>query len=181
LLNIKAKPGVDIQVLKDEVTGIMRSARRLKPTEESNFALNELSMLSQVLDSVFGVVNIAGFIIGIFALIVGMFSVANIMFVSVKERTNIIGIKKALGAKRYIILLEFLIEAIILCLIGGIIGLVLVFGILKLISAVIPFQMFLSFTNLLTGVIASIFVGVISGIIPAFLASKLDPVVAMRG
>lgn len=181
MLNIKAKPDVDVQDLKGEITSILRASRRLKPTEDENFALNELSALSGILDSVFGVMNIVGILIGMFALIVGMFSVANIMFVSVKERTNIIGIKKALGAKRFIILLEFLIESIILCLIGGIIGILFVVGVLSVISSLIPFEMFLSTSNLVAGVTISIIVGIISGIIPAIQASKLDPVVAMRG
>ncbi|HOY13005.1 MAG TPA: ABC transporter permease, partial [Saprospiraceae bacterium] len=120
MLNIKAKDGVELEELKGEVTGIIRANRRLSPRAEDNFSINELSMLSQVLDSVFGIINLAGVMIGIFALIIGMFSVANIMFVSVKERTGIIGIKKAIGAKSSVVLLEFLIEAIILCLIGGV-------------------------------------------------------------
>lgn len=180
MLNIKAKSGVDLEELKGETASIIRAVRRLKPMEDSNFALNELSMLSQVLDSVFKVLNFAGFLIGVFALVVGMFSVANIMFVSVKERTSIIGIKKALGAKRFIILLEFLIEAVILCLIGGLIGLVLVFITLKLISLAIPFAMTLSFSNILIGVLSSVIVGIISGILPALQASGMDPVEAIR-
>lgn len=180
MLNIKAKAGVDLEELKGETASIIRAVRRLKPMEDNNFALNELSMLSQVLDSVFKVLNFAGFLIGVFALVVGMFSVANIMFVSVKERTSIIGIKKALGAKRFIILLEFLIEAVILCLIGGLIGLVLVFITLKLISLAIPFAMTLSFSNILIGVLSSVIVGIISGILPALLASGMDPVEAIR-
>jgi putative ABC transport system permease protein len=180
LLNIKAKPNVDLVNLKGEITGIIRAERRQKPLEKDNFALNELSMLSQVLDSVFGVLNLAGFVIGVFALIVGMVSVANIMFVSVKERTNIIGIKKALGAKRFVILMEFLIEAIILCVIGGIIGLILVYISLTLISLVIPFKMSLSLFNVMIGVGTSIAVGIIAGIIPASQASGMDPVEAIR-
>jgi putative ABC transport system permease protein len=180
MLNIKAKAGVDLEELKGETASIIRAVRRLKPMEDSNFALNELSMLSQVLDSVFKVLNFAGFLIGVFALVVGMFSVANIMFVSVKERTSIIGIKKALGAKRFIILLEFLIEAVILCLIGGLIGLLLVFITLKLISLAIPFAMTLSFSNILIGVLSSVIVGIISGILPALQASGMDPVEAIR-
>ncbi|MEE9438080.1 MAG: ABC transporter permease [Saprospiraceae bacterium] len=181
LLNVKAKPTVEIKDLKDELTGILRSARKLKPLEDENFALNELSMIAQILDSVFGVLNFAGIIIGGFALVVGMFSVANIMFVSVKERTNIIGIKKALGAKRFMILLEFLIEAIILCLLGGIMGLALVYGTMKFISITFDFEMYLSFSNVILGVVVSIVVGIISGLIPAVQASNMDPVVAMRG
>lgn len=181
MLAAKVTPGVDLDEFKGELTGILRAKRRLRPSEKNNFELNELSMLSQVLDSVFGVLNLAGFIIGIFALIVGMFSVANIMFVSVKERTNIIGIKKAIGAKREIILLEFLIEAIILCLFGGIIGLVMVYAVLTAISNLVPeFPMNLSILNLAIGVFTSVIVGIISGLIPAMQASRLDPVEAMR-
>ncbi len=180
MLNVKAAQGVEMTELKGEIASIIRSVRRLKPLEGDNFALNELSMLAQVLDKVFSVLNIAGFIIGIFALVVGMFSVANIMFVSVKERTSIIGIKKALGAKRYIILMEFLIEAIILCILGGLIGLALVFIILKIISMLIPFAMTMSLTNMAIGVFSSIIVGIISGILPALQASGMDPVEAIR-
>lgn len=180
MLTIKAKPNVSMDDLKGEVTGIIRAERRQKPLEADNFSLNELSMLSQVLDKVFGVLNIAGLIIGIFALIVGMVSVANIMFVSVKERTNIIGIKKALGAKRFIILMEFLIESIILCILGGMIGLILVFITLKLISLMIPFKMSLSIFNIMIGVGTSIIVGIIAGIIPASQASAMNPVDAIR-
>ncbi len=179
-LSVRAKPNVELADLKDELTGIIRSKRRLKPIEDNNFALNEISMLSQILDKIFGVVNIAGMLIGVFALIVGMFSVANIMFVSVKERTNIIGIKKALGAKRIVILSEFLLEAIILCLIGGVVGIFLVHLILKLVSSIISLNLFLTYGNAMLGFSASIVVGVISGIIPALLAASLDPVEAIR-
>lgn len=180
MLCIKASSASELTELKGEIASIIRSERQLKPLEKDNFSLNELSMLTQVLDNVFKVINLAGFIIGIFALIVGMFSVANIMFVSVKERTSIIGIKKALGAKRYIILMEFLIEAVILCFIGGIIGLIFVFITLKVISLVIPFTMSMSITNIAIGVLSSVVVGIISGILPALQASGMDPVEAIR-
>jgi len=180
MLTIKAKPGVEMTEFKGEIASIIRSVRRQRPLEADNFSLNELSMLSQVLDSVFKVLNIAGLIIGIFALIVGMVSVANIMFVSVKERTSIIGIKKALGAKRYIILMEFLIESIILCILGGLIGLILVFVSLWVISMLIPFKMSLSVLNVAIGVGTSIVVGIIAGIIPASQASAMNPVEAIR-
>ena len=182
MLSVKTAAGYSIEDMEDEVTGILRGIRRLKPKEDNNFALNKLTMLSGVLDSVFGVMNTVGIIIGMFALLVGAFSVANIMFVSVKERTNIIGIKKALGAKKYIILLEFLIEAIILCLIGGIIGLILVAGVLKAISSIpdMAFEMYLSPGNMIIGLVGSAIIGILAGVIPAWQAARMDPVIAIR-
>ncbi|MEM6967257.1 MAG: ABC transporter permease [Bacteroidota bacterium] len=181
-LAIKAKKGVQLEDLEAELTGVLRASRRLKPKEESNFALNKLTMLSGVLDGFFGVMSTVGWAVGGFALLVGMFSVANIMFVSVKERTNIIGIKKALGAKRYIILLEFLIEAIILCLLGGMFGLLLVMGALKIFSSIpgMAFEIYLSAENMIFGVSISVLIGMLAGAIPAFLAAKMDPVMAIR-
>jgi len=181
-LAVKAKEGVNLDDLEDEIIGVLRSSRRLKPKEENDFALNKLTMLSSLLDGFFGVMSTVGWAIGGFALLVGMFSVANIMFVSVKERTNIIGIKKALGAKRYIILLEFLIEAIILCLVGGAFGLLLVMLTLKGISSIesMTFEMYLSYENMMFGVGVSVLIGVLAGVIPAFLAAKMDPVSAIR-
>ena len=182
MLSVKTADGYTIEDMEDEVTGLLRGARRLKPREENNFALNKLTMLSGLLDSVFGVMNTVGIIIGMFALLVGAFSVANIMFVSVKERTNIIGIKKALGAKKYIILLEFLIEAIILCLIGGVIGLLLVAGVLKGISSIpdMAFEMYLSSGNVIIGLVGSAIIGILAGVIPAWQAARMDPVIAIR-
>ncbi len=179
-LVVRGKEGVDNEDLKGELTGILRSHRRLRPKDKDNFSLMELSSLNKVLDGFFSVMNKAGIFIGGFALIVGMFSVANIMFVSVKERTNIIGIKKALGAKKYVILTEFLIEAIVLCIIGGCIGLLVSFGVIQLISSLLDFKMQLTFKNAFTGLIISVAVGIFSGIIPAYLASRLDAVVAIR-
>lgn len=179
-LVVKAKPNVELEDLKSELTGILRAHRRLRPIEEDNFSLMEISALNQLLEGFFGTLNIAGLIIGLFALFVGMFSVANIMFVSVKERTNIIGIKKALGAQNIIILFEFLIEAIILCMIGGAFGLLVSYGLITVLSNVLGFPMTMTFANALLGILISIGVGIISGIIPAIMASILDPVEAMR-
>ena len=162
------------------MTGVLRTQRKLKPKEENNFALNTQSILAGLLDQLFGVINLVGWVIGVFAILVGMVSVANIMFVSVKERTNIIGIKKALGARRSVILLEFLIESIILCILGGIVGLALVYGLLLVLEDSMPFPIYLDWMNVLFGVILSIIVGVISGFIPAFRAAHMDPVVAIR-
>lgn len=181
-ISIKAAENITNEQLIGDVTGIIRSHRKLKPKEESNFALNEVSIMGEFLDSFFGVLNFMGLIVGGFAIFVGAFSVANIMFVSVKERTNIIGIKKAIGAKGYIILLEFLIESIILCLVGGFMGLILVFMVVQIISSLdsIGFNIFLSFTNVLIGLAWAVGIGIVAGIIPAFIASRMDPVVAIR-
>ncbi len=177
---VKARPGVSIEDMKDELTGVLRSIRRIPPMEEDNFALNTLSILSSLFDKVFKSINMVGFVIGIFALIVGAFSVANIMFVSVKERTAMIGIKMALGAKRFFILLEILIEAIVLCIAGGLIGLLFIWLATLAISKVLDFHIFLSVSNIITGIVTSMVVGLVSGFVPAWQASKLDPVEAMR-
>jgi len=180
IIMVRAKEGVTNAELIDELTGIMRSIRKLKPTADDNFALNQLSMLSQAFDGIFGVLNMAGFIIGIFSIIVGGFSIANIMFVSVKERTPLIGIQKALGAKNYFILLQFLFESIFLCLLGGAVGLLLIFLGTLILSSLLDFEVVLSLGNIILGISISVAIGLISGIIPAVIASRLDPVEAIR-
>ena len=177
---VKTKEGISIEGMLDELTGIMRAHRRLAPLEEDDFSFNQLSLLTKILDGFFGVLNGLGIIIGGFAMFVGMFSVANIMFVSVKERTSIIGIKKALGAKKFVILTEFLIESVFLCLVGGIIGLGLTFLAVTLLSGIIDFDLHLSLENIITGITVSVIVGIISGFIPALQASNMDPVEAIR-
>lgn len=179
-ISVKAKDGVRLETLQAELTGVLRSRRRLKPIEESNFALNTLSIVSQLFDSVFGIIRLVGYLIGFFAILVGGFSVANIMFVSVKERTRLIGIKKALGAKNYVILMEFLVESIILCLIGGLVGLFLVILGAQLATSIAEYEIFLSFGNAVRGLLIATASGVIAGIIPAYGASKMVPVEAIR-
>jgi putative ABC transport system permease protein len=177
---VKAKPGVDLEEMKDEITGVLRGERRLRPREDNNFSLNTLSILSGLFDSLFGTLNAVGIFIGGFALLVGMFSVANIMFVSVRERTSLIGIKMALGAKRWFILLEILIEAIAICILGGLFGLLLIWLVTYGISKAIDFDIHLSFSNAAWGIATSVIVGILSGLIPAAQASRMDPVEAIR-
>lgn len=177
---VKARDGVRLETLKAELTGILRTQRRLKPVEDNNFELNTLSIVSQLFENIFGVIRFAGFFIGIFAIIVGGFSVANIMFVSVKERTRLIGIKKALGAKQYVILMEFLVESIILCLIGGMVGLILVILAAKAATSIAEYEIFLSAYNAFLGLSIATASGVLAGIIPAYRASKMVPVEAIR-
>jgi putative ABC transport system permease protein len=179
-INVKARKDVSLDQLKNELTGILRAHRKIRPSEENNFELNTLSILSGILTNIFGVIRIAGFVIGIFAIIVGGFSVANIMFVSVKERTHLIGVKKALGAKQLVILTEFLVEAVLLCLVGGFIGLGLVYLATLAITALADFPIFLDINNMLMGLFISTLTGVVAGIIPAYRAAGLDPVEAMR-
>jgi putative ABC transport system permease protein len=177
---VKAKPLYSNAEVKDEITGAMRSIRKLKPSAEDNFAVNETDILTKGFDSIFDVMSIAGWIIGGFSLLVGGFGIANIMFVSVRERTNIIGIQKSLGAKRYFILFEFLFEAIILCLIGGAFGLLLVYLGTVIVAASFDMNLTLTAGNIVLGIFVSATIGLISGYIPAYMASKLDPVVAIR-
>ncbi|GAA0563984.1 ABC transporter permease [Chitinophaga japonensis] len=177
---VKAASGVDLRQLKDELKGVLRAAHRLRPTEEDDFSLNEITTLSSNLAGLFAALNIGGGIIAIFALIVGGFGIANIMFVTVKERTNIIGLKKAIGARRSVIMMEFLLEAILLCLIGGGLGLLFVYTGTLLAGGSQSFAISLSAKNVILGLSISGIVGILAGFIPAFTASKLDPVVAIR-
>jgi putative ABC transport system permease protein len=177
---VKAKPGVSNAAMMDELTGIMRSIRKISPSEDDNFALNETKLISNGFDQLIGVVNVAGGVIGLFSILVGGFGIANIMFVSVKERTNIIGIQKSLGAKNYFILFQFLFEAMLLSVIGGLIGLLLIFLLTLAASTLLDFDISLSAGNIFTGILISSVIGLISGIAPALSASRLDPVEAIR-
>ena len=142
--------------------------------------MNEVSLIKQGLDDLFSVIGMAGWIIGGFSILVGGFGIANIMFVSVKERTKIIGIQKALGAKNIFILLQFLFESIFLCLQGGFFGLIIVWGLVTMASNMLDFSLSLTVQNIFLGISVSAIIGVISGIIPALSASRLDPVEAIR-
>jgi len=177
---VKARKRVSVEELTFEVRQLLRSYRRVKPSEEDNFALNQTSIINNQLDQFFSVLKIAGFFIGIFSIIVGGFGIANIMFVSVKERTHIIGIQKALGAKRYFILTQFLFESIMLSLAGGIIGLLIVFLGASLITLSGDFTVYMTLDNVLLGVGISSSIGLISGIFPAWQGARMNPVVAIN-
>lgn len=169
---------VGLVALENEMTGLMRAKRGLKPTQENNFALNKTEFIQNAIGSVFDVISVAGWVIGGFSILVGGFGIANIMFVSVRERTNIIGIQKSLGAKNYFILFQFLFEAVCLSLIGGGTGIILVY-LLSLIQFG-SLDLILSFSNILLGLGVSSIIGVVAGIVPATLAARMDPVEAIR-
>jgi len=177
---VKGRNNVSSAGLVDELRGIMRSIHRLSPRQEDDFALNDVNMFSEQTKSIFGSVNLGGWAIAGLSLIVGAFGVANIMFVTVRERTGQIGLKKAIGAKSSTILTEFLLESAFLCLLGGLIGLILVFILTKVLSAVMPFPINISMHTLTLAISICLVVGILAGIIPASIAAKMNPVVAIR-
>jgi putative ABC transport system permease protein len=176
---IKAKSGVSVQELSDEITMILRAARRLKPVETTNFSVNTPTMLSQGFEAVFNGINIAGWIIGAFAILVGGFGIANIMFVSVRERTNIIGIQKALGAKRFFILQQFLTESVVLSITGGLLGLLLIFIGTLIVNYLYELNMYLTLGNVVLAIFISGVIGIVAGYAPANAAARMNPVDAI--
>lgn len=179
IITVKGKDeDIGLVELEGELRGLMRRKRGIRPKEEDNFALNRPEAIVNFIGGVFDAVSIGGWFIGGFSILIGGFGIANIMFVSVRERTNIIGIQKSLGAKNYFILFQFLFESVFLCLLGALIGLVLVY-----LITFIPFgslELNLSISNIAMGIGVATAIGIISGIIPALLASRLDPVIAIR-
>ena len=179
-IQAKVREGFTTLELKEDLRMHMRAIRRLKPLAEDDFTLNESSVFSQGLDTMFGAIGMAGTVIGGFSILVGGFGIANIMFVSVRERTGQIGVQKALGATRSFILTQFLIESTLLSIVGGVAGLILV-GLLMWGGTVMTgFDLSMSLQNVFTGILLSAAIGLLSGLAPAFMAAKLDPVEAIR-
>lgn len=177
---VKPEKGVDMDAFKAELGQKLRNYRGMKTDEIDNFFINVLSGFTDLIDGIVGQMNVVGWIISGFSLLVGGFGIANIMFVSVKERTNLIGIQKSLGAKNRFILFQFLFEAVILSVIGGAVGLFLVWIISVVLTKALDFEFVLSMSNVILGTSLAALIGLISGILPAITASKLDPVEAIR-
>lgn len=177
---VQAKPGIPSKALQDELNGVMRQLRKLSPTQEDNFTCNDVAQFKDQIENVFGSINKGGWAIAGLSLIVGAFGVANIMFVTVRERTSQIGLKKAIGAKSATILYEFLLESAFLCIIGGLVGLFLVWILTLALSTILPFAITIAPSIIFLALSICIVLGVIAGIIPASIASKMNPVDAIR-
>ena len=175
----RSSDGISKEEFKSELRMLMRQYRRLRPVQEDDFALNELSFVAEQFRSVFGMVNTVGWVVGIFSLLVGGFGIVNIMYVSVEERTRIIGIKKALGARKRVITMQFLAEAATLSTLGGLAGIVLVWFATLLIPDTL-FPIYLSPSNVLKGIAIALVIGVVSGVAPARYAASLYPVEAIN-
>ncbi len=180
LIMVQGQDDLSSKALKEELTGSVRAIHKLSPKKLDDFSLNDVNDFSAAISQAFVSLNVGGWAIAALSLIVGMFGVANIMFVSVRERTSQIGLKKAVGAKRRVILAEFLLESAFLCIIGGLIGLTLVFLLSQLLSSVLDFPVFISTNNMILAIIICIIVGVLAGFIPARQAARMDPVEAIR-
>jgi putative ABC transport system permease protein len=180
LIMVQGKDNLTSKALKDDLSGTMRAIRKLSPTKDENFSLNDINDISDSISSAFSSLNIGGWAIAALSLIVGMFGVANIMFVSVRERTSQIGLKKAIGAKNHVILTEFLLESAFLCIIGGLIGLTLVFILTQILTNALDFPVFISTGYMMLAILICIVVGILAGFIPALQAARMDPVVAIR-
>ncbi len=178
---VKPKEGITTEALSDEIVQQFRSVRRLRPREEDDFSINQIDMLTTILDSIFQQVEYGGWFIGIFAILVGCFSIANIMFVSVRERTRIIGVQKAIGAKSSFIMLQFLFEAVALCVIGALFALLAIEAIVLVVNAIdIGFAMNVRPSRIIVALSVAVASGLIAGLAPARRAAEMEPVEAMR-
>ncbi len=177
---VQGKAGIGTDAFKDEIRGALRAIHRLSPGTEDDFSLNAVSDFSEAITQMFAAIKLGGWLIGLLSLIVGAFGIANIMFVTVRERTPVIGLKKAIGAKSRTILTEFLLESAFICIIGGLIGLLLVFLLAKLLSGPLQFNVYISYNIMMLTVGICVVIGVAAGIVPATIAARLNPVVAIR-
>lgn len=164
--------------LEYELRGLIRAKRGIKPIEDDSFAINRPEYLASFVSTIFATISIAGWVIGSFSILVGGFGIANIMFVSVKERVPIIGLQKSLGAKKYFILMQFLFESSFLSIFGGLFGIFFVF--LLTLPDLGTFDLIISLENVILGVTISSVIGILAGLLPALFASNLDPVEAIR-
>ncbi|MDX2249590.1 MAG: ABC transporter permease [Bacteroidia bacterium] len=185
VITIKASHYEDLPYVESETIGLIRAARGLRPQMEDNFAINKQEALMSQFETMFGYLETGGWFISLFSILIGGFSIGNIMYISVRERTREIGIQKALGATKGFVLYQFIMEAVLICFFGGLIGLGMVFGIGGLIQSImtamdLPMQVSFALGDLMTGIGLSVFTGLASGIIPATLAASLDPVTAIR-
>ncbi len=176
---VKPKPGIAAQELTDDLQMVMRAARRIRPGQQSNFSVNQATLLTQGFDAIFAGINVGGWLIGGLAILVGGFGIANIMFVSVRERTNQIGIQKALGAKRYFILMQFLTESLLLSVVGGILGIIFILIGTVIINYLYELNMFLTFGNIILAIVISGVIGIVAGYAPAYAAARMNPVDAI--
>jgi putative ABC transport system permease protein len=180
-IRVKVKDKTKLAEAKDELTGLMRRIRGVPPEKKDDFSINEQQAFKSTLDPVKNSIAIAGLFITGLSLFVGAIGIMNITFVSVKERTKEIGTRKALGARRRTILLQFLIESTALCLLGGFIGLAFAYLICFGIGQAFPnFPIHFSLGLVLASMIVSVMTGLVSGFAPAWSASRLDPVAALR-
>jgi putative ABC transport system permease protein len=177
-IDVRATDVNDLDNSKEELRGIMRKIRGLAPYQEDDFSINQQDQFTNAFDQMIGYVGIIGIFVTALSLFVGGIGIMNIMFVSVTERTKEIGIRKALGAPRRTILMQFLLEAVLICLGGGLLGLAASYPLSMLVDKFLPTAMPISLAVI--GIIISLAVGVVSGIVPALRASKLDPVDALR-
>jgi putative ABC transport system permease protein len=178
---VKARAGVEMEILKDEIIQQLRSVRRVRPGNENDFSINQIDMLTGLISTIFTQVELGGWFIAIFAILVGCFSIANIMFVSVRERTRIIGVQKALGAKSSFILIQFLFEAIVLCVFGAILALLAIELLILIINmSDLGITLSVSFNRVVMAMSIAVVSGLLAGIAPALSASRMPPVEAMR-
>jgi putative ABC transport system permease protein len=185
VITIKASSYDMVGYVESEVTGIIRASRGLKPTVEDNFSINKQEMIMKQIDTIFGYLEKSGIVIAGFSLLIGVFSIGNIMYISVKERTNEIGVQKALGSTQPFILYQFLIESVLVCIFGGMLGMLCLYGAVAAAQYAIQkmeisMQIIVSQGSVQAAIFLSLGIGLLAGIIPAFLAARVDPVIAIR-